>query len=341
MTFTPKVKRVVKNEQELLRLGFSLMREKRLEEAQEQFEEVLENNPTSKGALLAMGGLHLRQRSYDQALANFQTLMKSDPIAAQGPLGVGQAYLGKGELDKALTNFQNAINLDPKLTQAYLGLGRVMLAKEKPEEAIQQFRKALRLDPQLSFARVGMAQAYNRQGNSDEALSELKAAQTMDAKNWMVHMQMGGLYLRQQNYRDAKLAYEEAFSLNPEVPAPMRLGLVEALIQNNDLDEAAQMLKELPQNPQLAPRIHKFWGDIYQQKGMAKEAAEEYRAATLLAAEDGKSLDDLNATDLDTLSSLDQSGWEKLADNYRTSASTLIRESAERRRAEGGPRRNR
>ena len=331
MTFTPKVKKVEKNNREQIKLAFSLAKEKRFEEALSEFEAILQTDPKAKAAHMGAGNMLARQQRYDEALAHFKALMKLDPLMVQAPIAAGKVYIRQGELELARSEFQTALDIDTKCIPAFQGLARVALAQKNYELALEQLRNALRLDPQRTSARVLMARIYRQQGKLDAALSELDRAKNRDPQKWRIHQTLGRIYLDQQNYKAALAAFSEAISLNSEPPTATRLGLVEALIENNELEQARETLSQVSPTKQIAPKLHKFWGDIYQRQGLLKEAAEEYQAATLLASEAGEDPTE-NFEDLDAILEEDEQKWLEVVAAYGAAAKQQVQEAQNRQR---------
>lgn len=328
--FSPKVKRVGKSTDEEVKLAFALAKEKRYEEALWSFKAILQSDPTAKKAHLGAGNMLIRQERYDEALVHFQELMRLDPLMPKAPLAAGKIYLRQGNLEKALELFQDALNISPTSTQAYTGVGQVLVRQGKYDEAIEQLRKALRIDPQLMRVRLLLAQVYRKQGNLAKTISELKSALNIDPTKWRIYQTMGRIYLEQKEYTAAREAFQQALKLNAQSPHPARLGLVEALIAENHLDEATDILKQMPQLKALEAKKHKLWGDIYQRQGLLKEATHEYRAATLLAAEEGDTLDEL--AELDALLE-EEDKWQEALEPYRAAANRQLSEARTGKRA--------
>jgi tetratricopeptide (TPR) repeat protein len=320
--FSPKVKRVGKGTEEELKLAVALAKEKRFDEALWGFKTILQSEPTSKAAHLGAGNMLFKQERYDEALIHFQEVMRLDPLMPKAPLAAGKIYLKQGNLEKALEVFQDAINLAPTFPQAYIGIAQVLIKQEKYDEAIEQLHKAVRLDPQLITVRLLVAQIYQKQRNLAKAISELK---------WPIYQSIGRIYLQQKEFSSAREAFQEALKFNPQVPYPAQLGLVEALIGENQLDEAIEILRPLPRLKSLEPNKHKLWGDIYQRQGLLKEATQEYRAAALLGAEQGDTLSEL--AELDVLFEQNNDRWQEVLEPFRAAATQRISEVQSRRRA--------
>jgi tetratricopeptide (TPR) repeat protein len=329
--FSPKVKRVGKSVDEEVKLAFALAKEKRYDEALWSFKAILQSEPTAKRAHLGAGNMLLKQKRYDEALVHYQELMRLDPLQAKAPLGAGKIYLKQGNLEKAQESFQDAVNLAPNSTQAYISLGQVLTRQKKYDEAIEQLRKALRIDPQLMRVRVLLAQVYRKQGNLAKTISELKSALNIDPAKARIHQTLGRIYLEQKAYSAAKEAFQQTLKLNPQSTDVARLGLVEALIEENDLDEAIDILRQMPQLKALEAKKHKLWGDIYQRQGLLKEATHEYRAATLLAADEEDTLDEI--AELDALLEQDEDKWQEALEPYRDAANRQVSEARSNRGA--------
>jgi tetratricopeptide (TPR) repeat protein len=327
--FTPQVKRVGKNDKEQLKFAFGLAKEKRFDEALAEFETILQNNPSAKLAHLGAGNMLFRQERYDEALRRYQTVIRLDPLMSQAHIAAGRVYLRQGDLEQAKEKFQSALSIDPNLTDAYQSMGQVLARQEKYDEAIDQWRKALRLDPQLIPARLLMTQVYQTQGKLAEALAELKAAVNIDPTMWRIYQSLGRVYLQQKDYTSAIEAFEEVLKLNPDLPPAAQFGLVEALIAENQLEEAGEILRQMPKNKPLEPRKHQLWGDIYQAQGLLKEAREEYRAASLLAAEEGDTQDEF--ADLDKLFEQDEAAFQQIG-FYRAAAEKRVSDAQQRQR---------
>ncbi|MFB8787452.1 MAG: tetratricopeptide repeat protein [Potamolinea sp.] len=329
--FTPQVKRVGKNDKEQLKLAFGLAKEQRFDEALAEFETIIQNNPNAKLAHLGAGNMLFRQKRYDEALRHFQITTRLDPLMPQAQVGAGQAHLRRGDLEQALEKFQTALNVDPNYTEAYQGIGQVLAKQEKHDQAIQQWRNAQRLNPQLISVRLLMAQAYQKQGKLAESLSELKSALNIDPTRWRTHQGLGRIYLQQKEYVAAIEAFQTAHKLNPEISPAAKLGLIKALIEVQQLDEATALLKQVPRIKRIEARKHQLWGDIYQRQGLLKEAAEEYRAATLLAAEEGATLE--NLADLDAiLAEDDEEKLQEIIEPYKAAAEQQLSEAQQRNR---------
>jgi tetratricopeptide (TPR) repeat protein len=334
--FTPQVKRVVKNEQEQIKFAFSLAKEGRFDEALSQFETILQNNPASKLAQLGAGNMLFRLKRDDEALRRYYTVMQLDALMPQAQVGAGRVYLRRRDFPQAQEKYQAAINIDPYFTEAYQGMGRVFAQQEKYDEAIEQWRQAQRLDPQLISVRRLMARAYQKQGKLAEALSELLSAINIAPTRWRTYQALGRTYLQLREYGAAKEAFQKVLEMKPDLAPVAKFGLAKALIEEDQLEEATEILRQMPKGKLIEPRKHQLWGDLYRRQGLLKEATDEYRAAALLAAEEGDTLEDL--ANWEALLAQDEEGWQddeergqELISSYKAAADKRVVEARQRR----------
>ena len=110
-------------------------------------------------------------------------------------------------------------------------------------------------------------------------------------------------------------------------------GLVtsEAYIIGSKPVQAEEVLNKIPQRDQFSPMLHKLWGDLYNSKGMHKEALEEYRAASLTVDED-LGIEGLDSLDLGG-DDLEDERLAEMASSAKVAASEFV---AKKREAGGG-----
>lgn len=329
--FDPSIKRIEpsRSAESAIKRGKKLLSEKRFDEALAEFEGVLENGQATPFVHLAIGRIKFRQKDMDGALDHFQKAIKMDPTNAQAHLRTARIYATQGNLDRAKEDLQNVIRINPKSPIAYAGLGQIAMREKQPEQAIDQLKKALALNPRMLLARKRLALVHLESGNSDDAMVQLKSALRIKSDDPEVHAIMGRLHMKNKDYSAAQKEYNEALELDPKTNPVVHMGLAEAYIEGGQTTQAEQVLNDIPQREQFSPLLHKLWGDLYNAKGMHKEAVEEYRAASMTLGED-LGIEGIEEMDL-TADDADDQKWEDLAQVVSVSAAEFL----EKRRQQG------
>ncbi len=230
-----------------------------------------------------------------QEQARLATVRQVDPEAEI-------AYLrGRYEMDKwtregfneGFRYFQQAIQEDPAFAEAWAGLSdayfewgefRIAPLAETLPKARAAAQKALELDETLSEAHVSVATTIVAAGSMPSvAERELQRAIALDPSNARAH-QVYGIYLRHYGRFDQSLAeLERAEELDPLTPKKKNnLGV--ALYFVGRYDEALEWFHQVPDPDLDSERRHRRMAEIYEHKGMQKEAIAEFVASLRFGA---------------------------------------------------------
>jgi tetratricopeptide (TPR) repeat protein len=328
-TFEPKITRVqpsASSVQAKVKGARELAKQGKMDEAVRELEEAVKMDPNSKLAHMALGSIKARQVLPDDAIREFREVLRIDPLNIQAYLRLSRIYLRKKEFDKCEEYIENALRIDQKSPAAHFFMGHLSLTLRNFPKAKDHLTKALTFNPRLVRARVQMAAALRSEGNFADALAQLSAAARIEPDSYAVHENLGRLHLLRKDFSSARESYERAVTLRPENTLEARLGLVEALIEDGEIDRAEENLRLTPSKTEGRAGIHKLWGDLYLKRGLYPEAVEEYKAAQMMASKNDDSLEeeiDLGKSPTEG----DLAGWRKLAtdlkkltDEYRDKA---------------------
>jgi Tfp pilus assembly protein PilF len=86
----------------------------------ELLDELLQQDPHQKVALITRGVAHLKSGHLDEAIADFDRSIKADPSYARAFHMRGLAKEGRGEHKAALADFSKAVELNPEYGPAHL-----------------------------------------------------------------------------------------------------------------------------------------------------------------------------------------------------------------------------
>lgn len=159
-------------------------------------------------------------------------------------------------------------------------LGRALMAEGATPAAIARFREALRAEPAFSPAILALGDAHLESGDGREALRtwerglEARPALPLLARIEQVYRDEG---------RPTRMIglYQEAAARAPDNLA-LAFALGRVYFELAMLDEAADQFQKVEVRAPDIPSIHAYLGAIFERRGQAREAFEEYRRALRL-----------------------------------------------------------
>ena len=133
-------------------------------------------NPRNSLAHRDLGVYLAQQGRLDEAMEQYRQVLAIDPTDARTHYNIGLAYYRQDKLDEAARQYQVAINLEPKFVEAYNDLGNVFLKRGRFNESIRQFREVLKIDPGSALAENGLGAALFECGKLGEAIDHFQQA---------------------------------------------------------------------------------------------------------------------------------------------------------------------
>ena len=160
-------------------LALALTHEGRLDEALQQYSQVLAVSPKHMESLINMGGIHLSQNEPDRALKAFtKALSVWDVPLVRANLAV--AYMQLGQLDEAERHLKESLKTKGDMPDAWTNLGSCLLQQGRLEESIEASLKALELMEEFAMAHNNLAVAYWELKQTDKARQHAKRALELD-----------------------------------------------------------------------------------------------------------------------------------------------------------------
>ena len=227
----------------------------RLDEARTLYRYVLQRWPHHAEALRTLRDLAIDERNWDEAIALQERLLEIAPPA-----------------DRPAESLWLAVG--------YYELGRLELARGAPAVAAGHFKAAVRADRSFLPAAVALGDAYEAGGlHRDAVRTWERAAETEPALPLLARLERA--------YRqDARPSRMIALYRNAASRAPDDLALAAALgrvyFELEMLDEATEQFEKLEMRAPDMPVVHAFLGAVFERRGEARAAFEEYRRALRL-----------------------------------------------------------
>lgn len=157
------------------------------DQAQKEYQTILQQNPSAPGIHFRLGRLLLSKPNpgadmAQQARKEFEAELKSDPNNAGAEYVLGELARESQQWDEAVSHFGRAAKLDAAFGDAYLGLGQSLFSSKKYPEAIPPLETAVKLEPQNPATHYSLAMAYSRAGRKQEAEKEFAIHREMTQK---------------------------------------------------------------------------------------------------------------------------------------------------------------
>jgi tetratricopeptide (TPR) repeat protein len=147
------------------------------DEAQREYEDILQGDPSAKGVHYLFGRLLLSKPGGDaaaiaQAKQEFQRELQVDPQNAGAEYILGEMARQESQWDDAIAHFSRAATLDASFGDAFMGWGFCLVTVKRYEEAIPPLQMAVRLQEGNPGAHYNLAVALSRAGKKEEAEKE-------------------------------------------------------------------------------------------------------------------------------------------------------------------------
>ncbi len=162
-----------------LNLGNALARTGRIDEARDQYQEVLRIAPDYEATVRTnLGVIAAQQENWTEAIRQFKEALTLDPAQPNALVGLGPACLAAGRIDEAIVAFRRALSFgagpEPALRRS---LAMAYLEAGLHEDARREAQAALRLAPAevanvLALAHV--AAAEGRRAETEELIARAR-----------------------------------------------------------------------------------------------------------------------------------------------------------------------
>ena len=135
----------------------------RLQQAEQQFQQILQVDPNQVDALHLLGVIAGQTGRYDVAVEHLRATLQQKPDFAAAHNNLGNVFILQGKLPEAVASFRQAVHCQPDFAVAHSNLGNALRELGQLEEAIASLREALRLCPNSAEARDNLALAMQKQ----------------------------------------------------------------------------------------------------------------------------------------------------------------------------------
>ena len=164
----------------------------------------------TKDYLKEMIGLmsNLAHKDLEQATQNFQNILSKNPQSPQAYIGLGAIYYAKKDYNKAIEYIQKGLSFNPKdsmdLDIAYLGLASSYVDTANFDKAMEYANKAKDIDGNDYLAYYLLGTSYAGKGDFDKAIEYLTKSISIKPDHGMSYLGLGGSYAVKKDLQKAK-----------------------------------------------------------------------------------------------------------------------------------------
>lgn len=151
LLYTTADKIIMYDQNHLLgRAYFCLLEGDKMEQADAQFNFVLNQSPNNIPSQIGKACIAFNKKDYRGSLAFYKKALRTNPnCPAAVRLGMGHCFMKLGNQEKARLAFERALQLDPQCVGALVGLAILKLNIQEPEEirnGVQMLSRAYQID---------------------------------------------------------------------------------------------------------------------------------------------------------------------------------------------------
>ncbi|MFH1453101.1 MAG: tetratricopeptide repeat protein [Armatimonadota bacterium] len=246
-----------------------------LEEAYEEFLQVIEIDPSFADAYFNLGVICSKLEMYDQAINYLNKCMeKKSRLKDQAHMYLAFSYTHLKKFDEAVKECELALKVEPNDPEVYSILGSIHSFKEEWESSIEAFKKSLEYNPNSARTSFNIALAYENKDDYENAVKYYKGAIAVDRNFLEAYTNLGWLYLDNNKNDEALILFERAVELKGD-DAELLNNLGWAYSKITDYKNAIEQYKKaLKCNPGSAVIMNNLGIASYQLKDF--DAARRY-----------------------------------------------------------------
>jgi len=275
-----------------LNLGMILLDEGRLDEAIEQFQEILRMEPGNTAARADLGLVFMKKGSIPEAIQQYEEALRLQPDSVGAHCNLGSALLQADRFPEAAEQYESALKLDPDNVTVLANLGYILDQEGKPAEAISRYERALQIKPDDALTHNNLGNTLGHVGRIPEAIEHYELSLKGDPENAETHANLGIVLLHAGRLDEAIEHFKAAVKIKPDfATAYNNLGF--ALMRKGHLSEAIEPFeKAISSNPNYV-QAHNNLGGILFQTGRVAEAIEQYELSLKINPNDANARNQL------------------------------------------------
>jgi tetratricopeptide (TPR) repeat protein len=282
-----------------------LILNKRINEAIQLNDALLDKTPQDAEALILKGQIQLQQKKVDESIQSLQQALKYAPGNAMGHYQLGAAFQQKGSIHQAQSEWREAVRLRPNLSEAWRALGLSAMQHEDWRELEPIADQLKTIAPRSADGYLYHATARMNQGDALAAEADLNQLLRIAPNSALGYVKLGQLRVAEKRLDEAEKMYRQGLVRDPHSLEALE-GLVDLDLRNKRPAQALQLIRDqLDSDPQNTA-LYLLQGKALVQNKQLEEAEHSIRRAVEIDGQNVSALVQLAAVE-SSLGKFDQS----------------------------------
>ena len=201
-------------ERKKLALAAKHHQEGRIEDAEQLYRQVLNNNPRNVDALRMLAMVAATAKRYDDAERLLRKAVGIAPDFLTAVVDLGRVLKEQDRFEEAIDCLKNAIAINPNNPHTHFLLASAYSPAALNHEAAREYRRALDLAPEHPGALLGLGNALKTIGKQDEAIKAYRDCIRVRPDNGEIYWSLANL--KTYRFSDEQIAEMAARVDNPE-----------------------------------------------------------------------------------------------------------------------------
>lgn len=152
-----------------LKQGDDLYKQQKYQEALEEYQRVISDNPELHLAIEKIGLCYYRLDDLDKAIEAFKEMLDREPQSRETIINLSSIYFQKGELEEGMAYFKQLDEESLTDPNTFYNIGILLFNNGQIDLAIDYLTKCIALDPRYVKGHYQLALVYLNKGNIEEA----------------------------------------------------------------------------------------------------------------------------------------------------------------------------
>jgi len=248
------------------------------------YDQVLTDRPNDMDVYLKRGVVHLHLDQVEEAQKDFNHVVNSDPMNVRGLLGMSKFYSYVQNVDSAIYFTNVAMMMSETFDEQKSSLvsrGEIQLDNGQFEEAESAFLKAYEMDQDDYSVLEKITFALHGQGKDEEAFRYLDMITDENEINGQSLAKMAYLMNKIAMYGEANLYLEQALNLDPDNPEA-KCNMAYTYMQLGTYKQGLKYVEESIETNPLNSFAYRVKGEILGRMGKTSKCCQEFNRASSL-----------------------------------------------------------